>query len=180
MTDNNKFPFEQTYEDDPNRCQGITGNGQCTLKALDGSKFCAAHGGNRALETKKKESLSTYRLTKWQVRLGEMSGHDRLKNLADEIGILRILMEELINKTDDKLGLIQYAPQIADLAMKICKLVEACTKLDRLLSQYISKNDAVQLGMEIVTIISNEIKEIEKLDIISGKIVEVIERIASE
>lgn len=174
------YKFEQTYEDDPNRCQSVTNKGQCTVKALDGSTFCGCHGGNKALQATKKKELSTYRLTKWQVRLNEMSSHDHLKNLKDEIGILRILMEEYLNKTDNTLGIIQYAPQISDLAMKIGKLVEACTKLDRLLSQYISKNDAVQLGMEIVTIISDEIKDIEVLDTISSKIVEVIERLANE
>ena len=175
-----KYDIEKTYEDDPNRCQGVNIQGQCNNKALNGSKFCPVHGGNIGAAKEEAKSLSTYRLAKYQVRLNEMAQHDKLKNLKDEIGILRILMEEMFSRCDTDITLIQHTPQLADLAMKIGKLVETCTKLDRILSQYISKNDAVQLGMEIVGVIADEISDVDTLDTISQKIVEIIERIAGD
>ena len=175
-----KHRIEKTEAGSIDQCQGIGNDGQCLNKKLDGSDFCSVHGGNRAAQVAKKRSLSTYQLAKYQVRLNDMANHDNLKNLKDEIGILRIVMEEILNKCPTELDLMQRAPQIADLAMKIGKLVEACAKLDKLMSQYISKNDAVQLGMEIVASIGSHIQDVEVLDSISEEICDIIERLASE
>lgn len=165
-------------EDAHNRCQGVTPKGQCMNVVSEGSKFCPVHGGNRAAMAKEAENVRNYRLTKFQVRLNAMADSSHLKNLRDEIGILRIVMEELINKCNAPVDLLQMAPQIGDTALKIERLVTSCHKLDKSMGQFLDKSDIMQLGSEIATIISGYVEKDEAIDDIMGQIGEIIERIA--
>lgn len=180
MPDYTYMSIEQVKDDDPNRCQAVTGQGQCTVKATDGSTFCECHGGNRAVEEKNRKNKSAYRLTKYQARLDIKRNFSGLKSLSDEIGILRIIMEETIERCDTNVTLALAAPQIADLAVKIEKLVTSCDKLDRKMGQYLDKSAIIQLGIEIVAIISDEVADPEVVDAIADRMADAFERSANQ
>jgi hypothetical protein len=89
---------QSPYPEHPDRCQGIRhGQGQCTNLSEQHSSFCLCHGGNRGGQVKEAKALSNYRLTKWQARLDDKTQQSELKSLRDEIGILRVVMEEQLN-----------------------------------------------------------------------------------
>lgn len=164
---------------DPNRCQCVTGQGQCRNLALDGSKFCAAHGGNKALEALEKKNLSGYRLMKYQNRLQEFADSDKIKSLRDEIGILRILIEEKFNyccKTETDL-ILQSGP-LSDLVMKVEKLVSSCDRIESKLGLMMDKTQVMQLATEVVEIISQFVLDEATLTEIATKIADTIERMA--
>ena len=146
--------------DDPERCQcTATKHGQCPNKRVSGSEFCQLHGGNRATMTQDAKQLSMYRLSKYRERHNEFSTAGNIKTLHEEIGILRILMEEALNSVDSPAALAASTPQLADLASRIERLVVSCHKLEKSLSQYLDKTAIVQLGQETVEIIARYVND---------------------
>lgn len=145
--------------DDPRRCQGITAHGQCQYLREDNSEFCIMHGGNRAGEQKKKKDLRNYRLTKFQARTSELANNDNLKSLGDEVGILRMLIEERINSCLDASELLLVSGPLADLVMKCSALVEKCQRLESKLGQHLDRTKVMQFAQVCVEIISNYIDE---------------------
>ena len=165
-------------DDDPKRCQGVSKHGQCRFEKEDGSEYCMKHGGHHAANNKEKKDLSNYRLTKYQGRLAEMKDSGKLFSLRDEIGILRIMLEEIINHVSntDISNLIAYSPKIADIATRIEKLVLSCNKLDKELGDYLDRKAVIQMAIEIVSIISEFVTDTDKLEEIANRIAEVLGR----
>jgi len=153
--------------EDPERCQGvIRSQGQCINKATPGSEYCHAHGGNKGVERAKQESLSNYRLSKWQAE----SPH--IKSLRDEVGILRMLMEETLNRCETNFDLIAQSQKISDLTMKITAVVEKCHRLEGSMGQLLDKKTIIQMANTFINIISEEDLPEETLDRLSGRIIE--------
>jgi hypothetical protein len=115
--------------DDPRRCQSSGSQGQCPYTAMPESKFCQRHDGRGAV-AREADKTNMYRLQVWQARLSEFSEHDKIKSLRDEIGILRILLEETMNKCRDTTALLLYSNKISDLCLRIEKLVSSCNRLE--------------------------------------------------
>ncbi len=172
-----KAKFERVDEDDPNRCQYIRPTyGQCTNKACDGSTYCPAHGGNRGAQTKQKKKLRNYQLNKYKNRIAKKSNSSDILSLRDEIGILRLLIEEKINRCqDDSYDIIMMSGPLSDLIMKVERMVSSCTKLENRLGNFLDKNKVIQFAQTIVKIISENITDEETLDTISNKILEVLD-----
>src|SRR4051812_44358846 len=98
MSDNK---FERCEETDPNRCQGLiqkgTNGGQCYYKAVPGSQFCLMHGGGKQADENKRAGLKNYRLQQYGERVGDFANNPEIKNIREEIGILRMTLETLLN-----------------------------------------------------------------------------------
>jgi hypothetical protein len=133
-------------EDDPERCQGVTSQGQCTNKAVEGSQFCIAHGGNQAVSKLQKDSLRNYRLTKWKARIQRQSESPGIKSLREEIGILRMLMEERLNSLQSETDLLLQSGQLLD------------------------KQAILQFAGRIIDIIAVEVADESKIESIADKI----------
>lgn len=163
--------------DDPKRCQAIAGHSQCLNVQVEGSNYCLAHGGNRAVVEQKKESLRNYRLAKYQSRLDEFADSTQVKSLRDEIGVLRILVEERMNQCKDSNDLMMHSSVLSDLVARIEKLVSSCHRIEASLGALLDKTQAIQLGQEIVEIISRHVNDEDALDAISGEIILAISRL---
>ncbi len=173
---NFKTSWERVDEDSPNRCQYvIPRTGQCTLKAVKNSPYCPAHGGNKAYQAKEKESLRNYRLTKFKQRVSELSDNDAILSLKEEIGIIRLLIEEKINQCSGTAELMLVSGPLSDLAMKAEKLVTSCNRLDRNLGNLLDKGKIIQFAQTVVQIIGDHITDDIILEKISTKILEALE-----
>ena len=84
-------------DDDPQRCQGMTANGQCRYLKQPSSDFCIMHGGNKGAEALANKQMKNYRLTKFKARAEQLSNNPSINSLRDEVAILRILIEEKVN-----------------------------------------------------------------------------------
>jgi len=174
------------YPEDPHRCQGKGKDGQCVnqgfIKSVDDEGnpdyaiHCAVHGGKA--EAKKDAAASTrlYRLSKWQNQLERHATAPNIKNLRDEIGILRILMEEKLNSLQDTHDLILHSGAVSDLVLKIEKLVSSCHKLEGSMGQLLDKQAILQFASEIITIISSEITDTSVLTRITDRIMQTLGR----
>lgn len=144
----------RTEADDPRRCQAIFTNGQCPYKAAEDSTMCPMHGGNKKRDSMAQASLRNYSLGQWQSRVEDFATNPQIKNLREEIGILRIMLERIILSCNDQVSLIMYSGKISEMVMKIEKLVVTCHRLESSLGMMIDKLAAQQLSDEIVSIIS--------------------------
>jgi hypothetical protein len=163
MADN----IEKVEEDSPLRCHGATARGQCINKKMPGSDFCKVHGG---VDKVAKESLRNYRLTKWQSRVNDKADQDNIKNLREEIGIMRILMETVINACTDENDLMMASAKIADMVGKIDGLVKSCHKLEGSMGHLLDKQAILQFAGQVIGIISKHIEDVEVLNKIADEI----------
>jgi hypothetical protein len=151
--------FEKVAPDSPVRCQAVDKQNQCNDQQVEGSKYCPRHNGNMAAVSKAKQDIKNYQLMRWKSQLSDKMSSESIKSLREEIGILRIIMQETMNRCEDAADLIMYSGKIADVAMKIEKLVTSCAKLESSLGLMLDKAAALQLSGEIVDIISRHISD---------------------
>jgi hypothetical protein len=64
-----------------------------------------------------------FRLTAYRARAHEFSDHHELTNLREEVGILRMVLEQLLEKCEQPNDLIIHANKITELTRTIQKLV---------------------------------------------------------
>lgn len=169
------------HEDDPNRCQTVTSQGQCWYKAVEDGQNCMRHGGNKQLQSQEAQSLRNYRLTKHHARLSRLVAMPDIKSLRDEIAILRMLMEEKLESCSDTHDLIMMSGPISDLVLKIDKVVTSCHKLEGSMGQHLDKASILQFASEVITIIGNALEgQEDKINQISDNILEVVSRVGNE
>ena len=168
------------YDEDPNRCQGVTAQGQCRNIAVEHGTHCMAHGGNMQKRAHEKKELNNYRLTKWQARVQRMESSPNIKSIRDELAILRMILEEKLNSINDENDLLNEASQISDLILKIEKLVTSCHKLESSMGQLLDKPAILNFAAEIIRIVSDCVDDEIKTGIIANKILELIGRATNE
>jgi len=165
--------------EDPERCQGACASGQCHFKRIKGELYCPMHNGLRT-SIKKKEDLRNYRLQRIQTRVNEFADNSQLKSLREEIGIQRLLLENLLNKyvqTDE--DLLLYSDKISSLVQKIESLVVSCHKLERSTGELLEKRAVVNISVQLIEILSSEIKDASLIERISDRLTEVIDATSS-
>lgn len=177
--DNNNGEFEgkkltkATSFDDPNRCQGNNKVGQCSFLAVPGSNMCPKHDLHNIARQRNADKRN-YRLTKWQARMEEFADSDKVKSLREEIGILRILLEENMNRCQSAMDIVLYSGKISDLVVKIEKLVASCHRLEQSTGLLLDKSAVINLSNTIITIIANNVKDDAILSVVSDQILDAV------
>lgn len=165
--------FQRVEEDDPDRCQAVTPRGQCRIKAIENNRFCPVHAAG-AVSKAEKEAARNYRLNQWQARVGEFADNDKVKSLREEVGVLRILLEETMNRCKDPGELILYSNKLSDLVMKIDKVVTSCHRLEAQTGMLLDKQAALHVASVIVNVVSRHVSDDQVLDEISNEIIAAI------
>jgi len=175
--------FERCAEDDPNRCQGMiqsgTNAGQCFYKAVPNAKYCIMHGGAAQANANKKNALANYRLQQYSERVGELANNPEIKNLREEIGILRMTLESLLNQCDNANKLLVYTDKIGNLVNQINKLIESAQRMEEKNNNLLDRKVVIVIADSIVTLIGQYITDPDKLNEIGSKICESIANAAS-
>jgi hypothetical protein len=166
--------FTRCEPDDPNRCQGVFKGGQCPFLAIPGAQFCKMHCGPAQVNAAASASKRVYNLSKWQARVDEHADHDQVKGLRQEIGILRVLMEEMVSVCHDSSTLLMYSGRIGDLATRIEKMVSACHRLEATSGMLLDKTAALHIGSVIVELVSRYVSDEDALNAIGEGIVTAI------
>lgn len=146
-------------EDDPHRCKAVVKNGQCGFRAYEKEQYCKMHGGGRVNAVTSIEKSRNYRFLKYQDRINHFADNDQVKSLREEIGILRMILEETVNKCKDDTDILIYSPKISETAMKIEKLVVSCHRLETSLGQTLDKTAILSMATRMVNIISEHISD---------------------
>lgn len=158
--------------DDPNRCSGITPAGQCTARSLPGTDKCKAHGGERA---SKQHQRRNYLIEEARAshRIAELSAHDAIYSLREEIAITRLLVEKQLKTLDADSTLA--APALISLFTILEKLVKTSSAVEVKLGNMLSKDTLVRVAQTIIEIINDELRDLdnyeERVDKITQRIV---------
>lgn len=144
---------------------------RCPYLAVDGQETCVRHRGSAIAANEEKKATAQYRLQIWQERLEEFAENEKAKSLREEIGILRILMETIVNKCTGPNDLILYSPKISELATKIEKLVSSCHRIEHSMGSLMDKATALAFAGQVVDIISQHITDPDIIDAISTGII---------
>jgi len=163
-----------TEPDDPRRCQAVAGNRQCPNQAMEGVTYCQLHGGPPALLKIEKQDGHLYRLAKYQERVLDLAQHPEAKTIRNEIGILRMVLEEIINKCSTPNDLFLYSAKINDTVTRIEKCVIACNRLETANKVLLDKQAAMQLASQIIGVIGNNITDADLLSRIGDQILELL------
>jgi hypothetical protein len=159
--------------DSPNRCQTIIKNGQCPNGAMDKSDKCHMHAACDHSRIQN-ESVRNYNLTKWQNRVNSFADNSQVKSLREEIGILRTVLEETMNRCNDTDDLLLYSPRITDTVLKIEKLVKTCHQLEYATGNLLDKNAVLQIATIVVEIIAQHVDDPKIVDQVSDSIIDLI------
>jgi len=169
------YIIERVAADSPDRCQCIIrSKGQCLNKVVEGSQYCAVHGGNKAAEAQAKARISNYKLVKWQEKLKRHASSDNIKCLRDEIGILRMTLEERLELCHDSHDLMLQSHVISDLVIKIEKLVKTCHSLEGSMGQLLDKQALLQFAGKVIEIIGNSIEDEAILTTVADQILQAV------
>ena len=131
----------------------------CGNMVEKGSSFCLVHGGNKATEAAEANGLRNYRLSKANARLGQLRNNSFIKDLRDEIAILRIILEERLNALSEPSEMILHSGALSELVLKIEKLVTSCHKLEMSMGSTLDKSTVANMAEGIVKIISSHVSE---------------------
>lgn len=168
-------------ESDPDRCQANGSRGQCMLKGVllptgERAKYCPIHGGIGILDQFKREKLRNYQLTQFRAEVERHSDSSNIKSLTEELGILRMLLEQRLNSCKDNIDLLANSEAISILVDRISTLVEKCQKLDVALGQIIDKK-VLSLYIEaIIGIIDEEVEDQDAKGRIADRLMTLLEQ----
>ena len=165
--------FDIVDEFDPNRCQSTGKSGQCNFKALPGTSYCARHKGDQALQLLAGDRKRTYYLHKWQDRVNALTDDPNIKDLTAEIGIMRMMLEEVLNQCNDAQDLIRYQTRITIAIDKIQKLVETIDRIEA--RSALQPAQLAKLADKWVQVINIHVKDPEVLEQLSNQLLGVIE-----
>lgn len=169
------------YPEHPNRCQGMGRGNQCQYFAVEGGTHCMMHGGNKQLQSQRDKSLKNYQLTMWRAQLERHSSSNDIKGLREEIGILRMVMETRLNQCKTDTDLLISSGAIADLVVKIEKLVSSCHRLEGSMGELLDKTSVLQFANVIINIISDELGNYpEIMNKVADRILQEVGKIGQE
>lgn len=117
-----------------------------------------------------KSSIYQYRAAKWADMAKDFS---TAKSIKDEIGVLRLLLQERLATCEDSHDLMLASPTLADLVDKIAKVVTSCQKLEHQQGQLIDKDTLFGIADEMITIISEYVDD-TKLPILADRIFDLL------
>ena len=156
---------------DPRRCKFSYPHEQCWHEAEPGCDNCLVHGGKSKANA---EATRLYHLVDVdnRRRLAELAGHDNIKSLREEIGLLRILIEKTMNAAKSDAELFSSGASLNNMFITSQKLIKSCHELEQSTGELLSKQTVHRLAQKMCEIVLEELQGIEGYE-------EIIDRIAN-
>lgn len=154
---------------DPNRCKGATAEGQCMNEAEYGCEYCAMHGG-RSTEAAEGKRMYHLSVAAQQARLAQLSEHESVKSLREEIALARMLIERRFNAIKTEIDLLNACGPLNQLLLTVERLVKSAHALEQNLGLLLDKASIIQLGQHISRIIIEELEGIEDYELLVDRI----------
>jgi hypothetical protein len=164
---------------DPRRCKASAKTEQCWNVADEGFDYCRSHA--RHVANPHGEQRRQYQLTQARLRgrLNQKTDHDEIKSLREEIGLTRILIEELFNSAKDQNELLQKSATFIGLAQTLERLIKTSHQIEQNLGMLLSKPTIIVMAQNIVQILNEELQGIDgyekRIDKIHGRMFDTIE-----
>jgi hypothetical protein len=152
-----------TNPEDPRRCKRTDRFGQCWNVAEPGSDYCRKHTGTNKED---EQQIRLYRLTdaRLRSRLSQLSDHEEVKSLREEIALTRILIEELLNSAKSQVELLAQCHTYNGLVTTLERLIKTSHQIEQNLGLLLSKPTVMLLGQQIIHILIEELKGVEQYE----------------
>jgi hypothetical protein len=175
------------FDGDPERCQSVSGGQQCPYKGKIGpdgkrSKNCPRHtpGMTGRSHVGSPDPVRNYRFsTVFQPTVDHFAGNEKIKSLREEIGLMRMLLQTIVNRCKDQYELTMEADRLAKLVDQINKLVQSCHKIEEATGTLLDKTVVINIGAMMVNILERHVPDKAVLDLIGAEIYEAIEKSSS-
>lgn len=153
-------PIVRVSANDPQRCQGSTKNGPCYYKQVSGSTCCPLHGGAASELAQDKRELRNYRLnTAAGERAKEMSGSGDVKNLGDEIHLMRAALETVFNNIQSPNDMMIHMDKIHKLTDGIGKLAATWQKLEKENKELLGRDTVLMIFDQLLSKIAERVND---------------------
>lgn len=162
---------------DPRRCKGAAQDGQCMNEAEHGSDYCRAHSG---VSTAEEEGRRIYHLAqaRYRTRLAQLSEHEEVKSLREEIALNRMLIEQRFNLIKNETDLLAACGQLNQMLLTVERLVKSAHQIEQNLGVLLSKPTVLRLGQQLCEIIVEELvgadRYEERVDRICERLIQAI------
>ena len=156
------------------KCQSNTSRGPCTNQTVPGSSYCRFH-------TKDANLCAAYRLSDPDLQ-ESVTWHAKasLLDISQQIVLLRSIVERRLNMAGDsdaeKISAFTF---VAAQLQALTKMTESLVKLAKESGELMERNEVEGLVDKLVSIVSEEIKDVEGYEGIIDKIVSRIQEIDS-
>ena len=161
-------PGIKATKDQEKQCQSLANGNPCYYEKVEGSDYCAMHGGQTAVREKQKQEMYDLRKSKWlkQIADDKLNEFSRGKNkfsLAEELGILRIVLQEILGTCTDSTQLMRHNQKISSTIAQTERIILSSLKLDQKLGQLVSKDEMITIAQALVGCIQIEIQDANKI-----------------
>lgn len=174
-------PGIKATRDPEKQCKGLANGNPCYYERVDGSDYCAMHGGQAAVRAKRKKDMYDFRKSQYFKNLANkhMQEFSKGKNkfdLSEELGITRIILQEILEKCTDDMELLRYNQKISTTVAQIEKLIISSLKLDQKLGALVSKDEMIEIAQALIESIQKYIKD----PLVTKAIVEDFEKVLND
>jgi hypothetical protein len=153
------------------RCQASTASGQCKFAAAFDGGNCALHKGNAQAKSLCANALYVRLNDRYRQRLEAMKSSKGHFTLNEEVGILRLLLEDLLTSVENNPNkMLRSIGQASDLISRIERLVTSAMKAEKYVGELLSRNQAAAMLQDAVNIIAEEIQDIDVLTRIADRL----------
>ena len=160
--DHHKYPIVRCDPANPNRCKADLRSGQCEFLSIEGTQYCARHGGISQKDAQLAQNNRKYKLThlKDLEKTVDQYKHDKeILNLRDDIALLRGLIQEKLNTCTTTTELMLASGLITAILRQVSDTTEKCFKLEQSLGRYLDKSELIAFVQQIIEVINIEISD---------------------
>lgn len=161
---------------DPARCKGPARHGQCWNKAVGSGNYCEFHGGSAILKSDKAKETRQYQIehAAFRNRHDELVGNSKLLDMAEELGLLKLLIEGKINQCRGDLGaLVMSAGPLGDLITKVERITTAIIKVQKHTNENLGEKQVMELALKTIDVIKRHILDPAIIELIADELMEV-------
>jgi glutamine synthetase adenylyltransferase len=105
-------------------------------------------------------------------RLSELSQHEDIKSLHEEIGLLRILIEKRFNMLRTDADYQNASASLNSMFLTLERLIKSCHALEQSLGELLSRQSVAKLGQAMCQIVIEELEGVEGYEQIIDRIVD--------
>jgi len=157
--------------DDPDRCQASMGTKQCEYLALPGSSRCEDHTRELSPLTAEKRQYLLDKAAEKR-RLFELSTHEQINSLREEIAIARRLVERRFNMIDTDADLLAACGPLNTLLLTIERLVKTSHSIEKSLGVMLSRETVLSLAQSMVVVIMDELQHVPDYETIVDRVID--------
>lgn len=154
----------------PEVCQANKGNGPCEYRAVPNGTTCLLHGGSIKQACEERKELRNYQLQGiYARRAAELSNSANIKNLSDEIGLMRVALETVFNDIKTPNEMLLYTDKIEKLATSISKLTGDWQKLEERNKELLSRETVFAIVDAFLNKVIEHVADADVIEKLAGE-----------